>query len=61
MLKEGRNRFWIYIIECLSPYEVCLEVAGVMDHNQLLAHAPVTATRGADGVVVQEDDGEQSG
>ena len=33
-----------------------------MDHHQLLAQAAVTATRGAaNGVIVQEDDGEQDG
>ena len=33
-----------------------------MDHHQLLAQAAVTATRGAaDGVIVQEDHGEQDG
>ena len=44
----------------VSPDEVCLRVAGVMDNHQLLAQAAVTATRGAaDGVIVQEDDGQQ--
>ena len=42
----------------ISPDEVCPGVAGVMDHHQLLAQAAVTATA-ADGVIVQEDHGEQ--
>ena len=44
----------------VSPDEVCPGVGGVIHHHQLLAQA-AAAARGADGVIVQEGDGEQCG
>ena len=55
------HEFLLVIHLSISPDEVCPGVAGVMDHHQLLAQAAVTATRGAEGVIVQEGDGEQCG
>ena len=44
----------------VSPHQVGLGVAGVMDHHLLLPNAAVTATRGAaEGVVMEEYYGEQ--
>ena len=46
----------------LSPYQVGLGVAGVMDNHLLLAEEAVTATRGAeDSVKFQKGDSEQGG
>ena len=60
ILSTGTNGLMYIIHLSVSPDEVCPGVAGVMDHHQLLAQAAVTATRGAaDGVIVQEDHGEQ--
>ena len=46
----------------VSPHQVGLRVAGVMDHHLLLSNTAVTATRGAaDGVVMEEYYCEQGG
>ena len=46
----------------VSPHQVGLRVAGVMDHHLLLSNAAVTATRGAaDGVVLEEYNCEEGG
>ena len=46
----------------VSPHQVGLGVAGVMDHHLLLPNTAVTATRGAaEGVVMKEYYSEQGG
>ena len=45
----------------VSPHQVGLGVAGVMDHHLLLPNAAVTATRGAAAVVMNEYYREEGG